>query len=352
MTSSYQPGLRVSEYLLVERVGVGTFGEVWKARHHVWEREFVAIKLPTAPDYVRYLQREGLVVHALKHPNIVRVMGIDPYAEIPYLVMELVDGPSLQKVISDQRGGLPIEVALTVLQGVLRGIAAAHAGRILHRDLKPGNVLLNLRGQELKALAVDDVKVSDFGLGRGDTDVLRSIVQSASMDRDNRLVGTLAYMAPELRDGGAAASPASDLYSIGVMLFEMLTGQRPAGAELLNTCRAEVPAALDAVFARLYARQDRRYESAEAVLTDLERRLRPTRRAVPPVPAGVPPVAGRSLRSCTSCGTPTRAEDQFCTQCGQQLVSVVRRCGACGAFPAARDRFCILCGTRLSAEHE
>ncbi len=248
MTSSYQPGLRVSEYVLVERVGVGTFGEVWKARHHVWEREHVAVKLPTAPDYVRYLQREGLVVHALKHANIVRVLGIDPYAEIPYLVMELVEGPSLQKLIADARGGLPISTALTILQGVLRGIAAAHEARILHRDLKPGNVLLNLRGRELPRLTVDDVKVSDFGLGHGDADVLRSIVQSASMDRDNRLVGTLAYMAPELRDGGAAATPGSDLYSIGVMFFEMLTGQRPAGAELPSTCRGDVPAALDGVF--------------------------------------------------------------------------------------------------------
>src|SRR5262249_18448430 len=161
----YKSGTRVSEYLLEERIGVGSFGEVWRARHHVWENERVAIKLPTEPEYVRYLQREGVVVHGLKHPNIVRVPGLDPYGEIPYVVMELVKGPPLTHILKQHPKGLPIDVAITVLRGILSGVGYAHTNNVLHRDLKPGNVLLNLDGKPLAQLAPDDVKVVDFGLG-------------------------------------------------------------------------------------------------------------------------------------------------------------------------------------------
>ena len=80
-------------------MGAGSFGEVWRARHHVFG-EFVAIKIPTDPKFVRNLQREGVAVHGLRHPNIVRAIDLDPYADPPYLVMEYVDGPSLRQVIA------------------------------------------------------------------------------------------------------------------------------------------------------------------------------------------------------------------------------------------------------------
>jgi len=345
MTSTYQPGLRVSEYVLEERIGAGTFGEVWRARHHIWQDERVAIKLPTEPEYVRYIQREGIVVHGLRHPNIVRVIGLDPYADIPYLVMELVRGPSLRQVISEHPRGVPIDVAVTILRGLLNAMVTAHANNVLHRDLKPGNVMLNLEERPLAAVRPEDVKVSDFGLGVGNPDTLRQIMQSASIDREDRLVGTMAYMAPELRDGRQQADARSDLYSVGVILFELLCGERPVGAELPSTLRAEVPAALDEVFRGLYARYERRYESAAAALADLERLLRPAPE-VRPLPAQpAPPRAAR--RSCPACGQVVEPQDQFCTQCGKQLVARVRRCAACGGYPGPDDLFCIFCGARL-----
>src|SRR5256885_15801925 len=91
---------RISEYLLDAKVGGGTFGEVWRARHHVWHDQLVAIKIPTDMQYVRNLQREGAAIHGLVHPNIVRAMGFDPYADPPYLVMEYVPGSSLRPLIS------------------------------------------------------------------------------------------------------------------------------------------------------------------------------------------------------------------------------------------------------------
>lgn len=342
MAPTAKPGLRISEYVLEERIGAGAFGEVWRARHHVWDSVRTAIKIPTAPEYVRYLQREGAAVHGLKHANIVRVLGIDPYAEVPYLVMEYVAGPSLRQVIDQAPGGLPIPLATLLLRGVLSGIRVAHEAGILHRDLKPGNVLLNLGDRSLEQLQLEDVKLSDFGLGAGQIEGLRSIMQSASIDRDNHLVGTLAYLAPELRDQKSAATPRSDLYSIGVIFHELLTGQRPAGAELPSQMRDDVPPALDEVFRRLYARQDRRYESAQAALTDLDARIRPAPPPPPPRQA-----ARQGPAPCPACGCMSGMDDQFCTQCGRQLVAAIRRCSSCGAFPGPRDRYCIFCRALL-----
>jgi len=348
----YEPGMRVSEYVLEERIGAGTFGEVWRARHHVWASEYVAVKLPTEPEYVRYLQREGAVVHGLKHANIVRVTGFDPFAEHPYLIMELICGPSLRQVISEHPKGLPIAATVTILRGILGAMDAAHAASVLHRDLKPGNVLLNLGDRPLEQVAVDDIKVGDFGLGVENAETLRSIVQSASLARDDQLVGTLAYMAPELRDGQLKPSPRSDLYSVGVILFEMLTGERPAGAELPSTIRADTPPALDHVFRRLYTRYETRYESARAALDDLSARLATARPGMPPPPPPstvVAPAAATRLHTCPSCRQVVAEEDQFCTQCGQQLVAQVRRCPACHGYPSLYDRYCIFCGAALTA---
>ena len=350
MSSRYSAGIRISEYVLEQLLGTGTFGEVWRARHHIWEKDLVAVKLPTEPDYVRHLQREGVMVHGLRHPNIVRVVGLDPYAEHPYLVMELVNGPSLRDVLNERREGVGLQVATTVMRGVLRGLQAAHAANVLHRDLKPGNVLLNLHDKPLPRVAVEDVKLSDFGLGVGDAEGLKAVAQSASLERDNRLVGTLAYIAPELRDDGHKPDARSDLYSLGIVLFELLTGQRPAGAELPSSLRGGIPRALDEIFAKLYARYERRYASAAAVLHDLERAAGVRSAAAGAPPAGLAPARHFALgrQACARCGQLAGPHDQFCTNCGGQLVAHVRRCGSCGQYPGPFDRFCILCGSRLA----
>ncbi len=357
MSGKYQPGTRVSEYILEERIGTGTFGEVWRGRHHVWENDRVAIKLPTELEYVRYLRLEGAVVHGLRHQNIIRVLGLDPYAETPYLVMELVNGPSLREIINEHKDRLKISTVVTVIRGMLEALKVAHAANVLHRDVKPGNVMLDLDSRKLDEVRVEDVKLGDFGLVGGDANVLQSIVQSASMHRDDSLVGTLAYMAPELRDGKSKGDAKADLYAVGVVLFELLTGERPAGAELPGTLRPQTPPALDEVFRRLYSRYDRRYASAEAVLKDLDQRLndRPEDDSgaahLPPLPrdASLPPVPrdrGTGPR-CRACGESVQADDQFCIHCGVQLADKVRQCPSCNSYPAADDRFCIFCGSAL-----
>src|SRR5438552_11640383 len=133
------PNQRISEYILDVRLGGGTFGEVWRARHHVWVDQFVAIKIPTDVQFVRALQREGVAIHGLVHPNIVRAIGFDPYADPPYLTMEYVPGTSLRPLI--QKKSLTANDAVAVMKQVLAGLKYAHANGLVHRDIKPENIL-------------------------------------------------------------------------------------------------------------------------------------------------------------------------------------------------------------------
>src|SRR5215210_3996778 len=111
------PNQRVGEYVLQDRIAAGTFGEVWRAHHHVWSDRVVAIKIPTDPQYLRNLQREGVAIHGLTHPNIVRAIGFAPYADPPYLTMEYIPGSSLRPLI--QRKTLTIGDAVAIMRQVL-----------------------------------------------------------------------------------------------------------------------------------------------------------------------------------------------------------------------------------------
>ena len=119
--STLREGDRISNYLLEARVGAGSFGEVWRARHHVF-KDLVAIKIPTDAQYVRNLQREGVAIHGLNHPNIVRAIDLDPYGDPPYLIMEFVDGPSLRDAIDKYKSEFPLEAASAIIRGILHAL--------------------------------------------------------------------------------------------------------------------------------------------------------------------------------------------------------------------------------------
>src|SRR3954447_24668533 len=118
-------GQRIGEYILDQKIGGGTFGEVWKAHHHVWVDQLVAIKIPTQTDYLRELQREGVATHGLVHPNIVRAIGFDPYADVPYLTMEFIPGSSLRPIIKS--GPVSSTDAVAIMRQVLNGLKYAHS---------------------------------------------------------------------------------------------------------------------------------------------------------------------------------------------------------------------------------
>ena len=162
--TALREGDRISNYLLEARVGSGSFGEVWRAKHHVFG-DVVAIKIPTDSQYVRNLQREGVAIHGLRHPNIVRAIDLDPYSDPPYLVMELVEGPSLRQLIDHYRAKFPHEAAVSIMRGMLRALGVAHDNGLVHRDVKPGNGLIQ---HPLEKLATGDEqagKMTNVGMG-------------------------------------------------------------------------------------------------------------------------------------------------------------------------------------------
>jgi serine/threonine protein kinase len=352
------PNQRVGEYVLQERVAAGTFGEVWRAHHHVWSDQTVAVKIPTDPQYLRNLQREGVAIHGLHHPNIVRAIGFDPYAQPPYLVMEFVPGTSLRSLIA--KGPLPATQAVLVLKQVLAGLSHAHAKGVVHRDVKPENVLVHEQAFTEGFGAQGLVKVTDFGLGKSATSGTGSIAYSASFNDPaaKEIAGTIDYMAPEQR-AGAEVDPRTDVYACGVVLYEMLTGERPAGTDLPSDLKPDVPKHLDDAFKKSYARLDKRFASAE----EFAKALDAPRTVVmpPPIPGRVAPIPppvrpadalpwalSTNRHNCPQCRQPVGDEDQFCMQCGVQLVENVRRCPKCGAYPEPNDNHCIHCGQGLT----
>lgn len=344
-----QAGDRISEYLLDELLGSGSFGQVWKAHHHIWKDTLVAIKIPTDSRYVRNLQKEGCTIHGLRHPNIVRALGLDPYADTPYLVMEYVAGRSLRQILTEHANGLPLIGVQNVLCGILRALEHAHQNGVIHRDIKPENILVAGADQKpIDDVQISDIKVTDFGLGRAGEITTSSILQSGSMlsEEGRSVSGTLAYMAPEQRDNGQTDEQ-SDLYSVGVVLYEMLCGQRPGGLDMPSHSRADLPAWVDLLYSRLYTLRERRIASATDAL-----RILPTATVPPVIVPGHRTGGGRAFTAassvCEGCGATLEVTDNFCIICGKQVVSSPRRCGKCGAFPSPEDRFCVFCGSRLA----
>jgi len=242
-------GVRLdTRYLRLESVGRGGLGRVWRGRLLSVDRP-VAIKMLEAIDEVfRPDQKQALIRrferavrdHArLVSPYIVQIFDQNPDHAPPYFVMELAPGGNLKALLDD--GPLPAPVALRYFIQIALGLKAAHAEGVIHRDLKPENVLLDATG---------NVKLSDFGLTRiAERD-------GATVRRAYVGYGSLGYMAPELFRGGEAATPAADVYALGILLYEMLVGDLPGRRSPLPSDVVEgLPEAVDDIFDRM-ARDD------------------------------------------------------------------------------------------------
>lgn len=203
------PGARLGRYEVVRFLGEGATAHVWEVRHVVLgTRHALKVLREGSPSHRMF--REGRAQARLDHPNLVPVTDAIDVGDAPALIMPLVDGPPLDALLSAHR--LSRADALAVFAGVVAGVAHAHAHGLVHRDLKPANVLLDASGEVVVP------RVSDFGLVKAD-DAYRTAA-------DVRL-GSPAYAAPEqLRDAGAADARA-DVWSLGVILVELLTGARP-----------------------------------------------------------------------------------------------------------------------------
>ncbi|MDX2153441.1 MAG: protein kinase [Bryobacteraceae bacterium] len=205
-------GSGIGQYRVISKLGEGAMGKVYRALDTMVERE-VALKalrpeIAAQPETLDRFRKEAVTLGRLNHVNIAQLYTFVKEGADFYMVMEFVDGETLESIIS-RRGALPWQEAAKVLLGVLDGIQHAHSLGILHRDLKPANIMLSRSGQ---------VKVMDFGIAQA--------LGAAKMTRDGRVVGTLEYLAPE-RIQGKPADARSDVYSTGIVLYEMLTGRLP-----------------------------------------------------------------------------------------------------------------------------
>ena len=274
-------GQQVGPYAVLQRLGGGGMGEVYLAEDTRLGRR-VALKRPSeaflsAPDARERLHREASAAGRLTHPNIAAVYDVLDVDAYPYIVMEYVEGESLSAVLA--RGPLAIERALEIGLQIADALVAAHARGVVHRDLKPGNISLTADGA---------AKVLDFGLAKGPS-APQSTTNPGGLTTitvAGQAMGTPGYSSPE-QLVGAAADPRDDIYSFGVVLFELITGRRPFdGADALEIAVAtmtktaplahvlnpSVPPDVSQVIAKAIARgRDDRYASAEELRTELRR---------------------------------------------------------------------------------
>ncbi|HMJ79734.1 MAG TPA: protein kinase, partial [Candidatus Dormibacteraeota bacterium] len=204
-------------YRLVERLAEGGMATIWRARDEQLGRD-VAVKVLRSEygrdaSFVARFRQEATAAAGLSHPDIVSVydLGEEPDGS-PYIVMELVDGQDLAHILHD-RGALPVNPSARIALDVADALAAAHARGIVHRDIKPSNILVTLSGQ---------VKVVDFGIARA--------LSEAQLTLPGTTIGSVQYMSPE-QARGEDVTPASDIYSTGLVLYEMLTGRRAFGGD-------------------------------------------------------------------------------------------------------------------------
>ncbi len=269
---------KIGKYEVIERLGRGGMAEVYRAYQASLDR-YVAIKVLHAfladdPEFKSRFEREAQNIAKLKHPNIVQVydFDFDEDAESYYMVMELIDGSTLKDRLSAivARGELlPIPEVIRIMRESASALAYAHSRNMIHRDVKPANLMLDHDNR---------VVLTDFGIAK--------IVTGAQFTASGGMVGTPAFMAPE-QGLGEAGDERSDLYSLGIIMFQMLTGQLPYDAETplaiilkhLNTptpiardINPNVPEELDRIVRKIISKEaGDRYQSANALIEDLDR---------------------------------------------------------------------------------
>lgn len=294
--------LLAGRYELRSRLGRGGMAEVYRALDRRLGRE-VAVKiladhLLSDPRSVQRFEREGRTAASLNHPNVVDVYDAASEGDTHYLVMELVEGPTLAEVIA-QEGEMPVARALDIAGRVAAALQAAHDRGLVHHDVKPSNVLFDSDG---------NVKVADFGIAR-----------AASSDITT-IQGSPPYVAPEQARGGRA-DPRSDVYGLGCVLFEMLAGRPPFAGNSpsaviiqhldtapprLSTFRDDISSNVEDVVSRALAKEPaQRYQSAEDFRSDIDR-----------VAAGLPAsrmtiMSTRHLEPAATEALPGGADDEY-----------------------------------------
>mgnify|MGYP005794373943 FL=1 len=265
-------------YRIIDTLGEGGMANVYLAEDIILQRK-VAVKilrldLQNEPQTQARFQREALATSELSHPNIVSVLDVGTDHGLPYMVMEYVDGPDLKEYIR-QNAPLDLHEVIRIMDQILSAVALAHKHNVIHRDLKPQNILMDKRG---------NIKIADFGIAVA--------LNQSSVTQTNSVMGSVHYMSPEQTRGGLVTKQ-SDIYSLGIILYELITGTVPFNGdtpvsialkhaqEPIPSIRKKdqsVPQALENVVLKATAKDPRdRYATAQAMQADLDSSLDPER---------------------------------------------------------------------------
>ena len=297
------PGTRLGVYEVTAQIGEGGMGQVFRARDTKLNRDVALKILPDAvasdPDRLARFTREAQTLASLNHPHIAQIHGLEESGGVRALVMELVEGEDLSQRIA--RGAIPLADALPIAKQIAEALEAAHEQGIIHRDLKPANIKVRPDGT---------VKVLDFGLakameptGAASSHVTQSpTITTPAMTQAGMILGTAAYMSPE-QAKGRAADRRSDVWAFGVVLYEMLTGQRAFKGEDVSdtlafiltrepdwtTLPADTPPPIRRLLRRCLEKdRNRRLDSAAAARLEIDEALAPSAvdgATTPPGPA-------------------------------------------------------------------
>lgn len=260
----------IGRYEILERIGGGGMGVVWKANDRILDRH-VALKvlrpeMSEDEDFVRRFRREAKAAASLSHPNIVSIYDVGEDQGLYFIVMELVEGETLREKLVRQ-GKLEIGEALNIAGQICLGLSHAHTNKIIHRDIKPQNILITSLGH---------VKVADFGIARA--------LGGVSNTSTNVVVGSASYLSPEQARNGVV-STRSDLYSLGVVLYEMIAGKPPftgdspvavalqhveARVPALREKNPDIPVELENLIAKALSKNpEQRFQSADEMLKSI-----------------------------------------------------------------------------------
>jgi len=301
-----QPGLIAGKYQIERLIGKGGMAEVFAAVN-IRTGKRVALKrinpqLAATDEARARFKREALAAGRINHPNVVTVFDVVEHQGATCLVMELLEGETLSQLLLRTKTLTP-EVAIAVLIPALRGVAAAHAHGVVHRDLKPDNIFLckvaeNQRGE---------AKVLDFGVSK-----LATEGEDVNITATGGLVGTPIYMAPEQVRGGKDIDQRTDVYTLGCVLYQMLAGRPPYQGEIysalmvtiatqdppkLRSLRPELPVELEKIVHRAMARDvDTRFPDVTAFIRALENFIQLEHPASGPVPVPTQPTTDRTIR--------------------------------------------------------
>ncbi len=317
------PGKMLGGFVIEQKIGTGAMGVVYRARQMSLDRTVALKILPPAfadnASLVKRFHEETSVLSALNHPNIVTIIDRGNVGKVYFFVMEHIDGPSLSSVM---RGPVDVRRVVKIARETASALRYAHDRGIVHRDIKPSNIMLNSRGE---------VKVADFGLAG-----LMTQRSTHGEDPDSRpsRMGTPAYMSPEQKQDPFDVDGRTDIYSAGIVFYELLTGKRPElpmRERASQVCETADPR-LDPIVARCLAEDpEARYRDAGELLSDLEEFSRELERAP----------------RCPQCGelSPVRAET--CVHCGADLSELFDICPECKQTNRREVKACLHCGVDL-----